>query len=291
MDKIKFDQLNDWFVSENIYRLRLELINKEINEINLSKHYKEKFIKSRVGSMCIIIGKFMARLKPITDTMLSNYILGIFGIPLSVSRDNEEFNIQVDNLINPAFSILGEYIKSDDYRLSLIKQEVSGDEVFRINGLEIPLSYNAILLHIKRTNSLPLKPADIANIQKDFVNFKRDQFTLAKQKDKEEFTEKDKNTYPAKYYALFHLMLVEMGLEKHFERDFNDRYNRKAIEEFAKNRYPGISPQGFYNGITKIDITNRLTIRNIFGNEYKKIIIKISNNDAKIIDYLKRFPN
>jgi len=176
MSRNTFNQVDDWNAPNNIVRLRLEFINKEIEELNLNKDYKDKFIKSRTGSMLIEIGRVIARLKPVTTKMLSDYILGIFGIPISISRSNEKFNIQIENLLSPAFRILEEYVKSDAYRLSLIKQEVSGDEILKIKGLEIPLSFNAILLHIKRTNSLPLKADDIVDIQKDLVDYKKAQF-------------------------------------------------------------------------------------------------------------------
>lgn len=291
MENIIFNQDDEWNVSKDILRLRLEFINKEIEELNLSTDYKDKFIKSKLGSLLIKIGAVMARLKPVTTKMLSDYMLGIFGIPMSISRNNEKFNIQIDNLLAPAFSILEDYVKSDAYRLSLIKQEVSGDEILKIDGLEIPLSYNAILLHIKRMKSLPLMPNDISDIQKDFINYKRNQFSLPIQKTENEKIVNPQKKIAAKFYSLYHMILIEMGREMHFDRDSNDKYSRKAIEEFAKNKYPEISSQGFYNGVIQIDITNKISIRKNFGKEYKQIIMEISNNDAKVIEHLKRFPN
>ncbi|PZX16448.1 hypothetical protein LX69_01943 [Breznakibacter xylanolyticus] len=96
---------------------------------------------------------------------------------------------------------------------------------------------------------------------------------------------------PAKFYALYHWILIEMGLEKNFTCNESDKYIRKDIENFVINKYPQTSPQGFYRAYIEIDITNKKAIVNNFGNNYKKHIIKISNNNARIIDHLKRYPN
>lgn len=96
---------------------------------------------------------------------------------------------------------------------------------------------------------------------------------------------------PAKFYALYHWILIEMGLEKNFTCNESDKYIRKDIENFVINKYPQTSPQGFYRAYIEIDITNKKAIVNNFGNKYKEHIIKISNNNTRIIDHLKRYPN
>jgi len=96
---------------------------------------------------------------------------------------------------------------------------------------------------------------------------------------------------PAKYYALYHWILIEMGIENKFDLDSNDRYKRSQIEAFANERYPKISKQGFYRAFIEIDITNRPYIAVTFGKEYKEKLIEISNNDAKLIRHLKNYPN
>jgi hypothetical protein len=291
MDRNTLSKIDRWTTSATIINNRLEFIEKEIEELNLSKGYKKKFSASPVGSLLLEIGKIMATLKPITEKMLRDYILGIFGIPISISRNDENFNNQIDELLKPSFDILTKYLKSDTFRLSLIDEEVSGDEVLKISGLEIPLSRKSILLHIKRTNSLPLKSDDIAEIQKDFVRYKKNQFSLPSRKYENTELDNSRKKISASFYALYHLILVEMGREKHFERDHNDLYSRKEIEAFAKNKYPAISTQAFYKEITQIDITNKFLIRNRFGKDYKKKIVEISNNDAQVIEHLKGYPN
>lgn len=96
----------------------------------------------------------------------------------------------------------------------------------------------------------------------------------------------------AKYYALYHWIQIEMGIEKNFELNENDQLPKSKIEDFAKERYEGVSPQMFYRSFKDvIDITNKTMIANSFGKDYKKKIIAISKDDAKIINHLKSYPN
>jgi len=96
---------------------------------------------------------------------------------------------------------------------------------------------------------------------------------------------------PAKYYSLYHWILIDQGKEKPLPKDENGKWDKKAIEAFSKNRYPETSTQQFYNGIRDIDITNKIAIANSFGKGYKEKVIEISNNDIEIITYLKNWPN
>ena len=60
---------------------------------------------------------------------------------------------------------------------------------------------------------------------------------------------------------------------------------------FAKERYKHSSPETFYRAYKDIDITNKVLIAYEFGKGYKDIIKTLSNNDAKVIKHLKKFPN
>lgn len=95
---------------------------------------------------------------------------------------------------------------------------------------------------------------------------------------------------PAKYYALYHWILIEMGVEKPFEKNEFNKWQKSKIENFAKDRYENINSQGFYKAFIDIDITKKTAIANSFKN-YKEIIIEISKNNAKIITHLKDYPN
>jgi len=103
---------------------------------------------------------------------------------------------------------------------------------------------------------------------------------------------KSEKKFSGKYYALYHWILIDLGIEKPFERNsFNDKLTKTEIIAFAKERYKKSSPDMFYRAYKEINIKDRKLIAYDFGKGYKDIIQDISNNDAKVIIHLKKFPN
>ena len=97
---------------------------------------------------------------------------------------------------------------------------------------------------------------------------------------------------PAKFYALYHWIKIEMGIENTFAKNDNGQFLKSEIEIFVKNSYPNCpSSQSFYRSFKDLDITNKTAIANSFGRGYKEKLITISNNDNKLITHLKNYPN
>jgi len=95
---------------------------------------------------------------------------------------------------------------------------------------------------------------------------------------------------PAKYYALYHKILIELKQEKDFNRLDDDRYSRKEIEQLAKRVYPQINSQSFYRGFIELeDLSNKIALSRSFKNLKQKVSL-ISENDPDILHYLKQFP-
>ena len=95
----------------------------------------------------------------------------------------------------------------------------------------------------------------------------------------------------AKFYALLHWILIELGVEKSFEKNENDLYPASYIKRFAENKYDFKDGQIFYYHFTNINIKNKSAFAKIFGKDYKEKVIAISNNDAKVISHLKDYPS
>ncbi|MCK5017197.1 MAG: hypothetical protein KAS32_09000 [Candidatus Peribacteraceae bacterium] len=98
------------------------------------------------------------------------------------------------------------------------------------------------------------------------------------------------NKIPAKYYALYHKILIELKHEKDFNRLDDDRYSRKEIEQLAERRYPNINAQSFYRAFIELeDLSNKIAISRSFKSLKQKVAI-ISEDDPDILHYLKQFP-
>lgn len=97
--------------------------------------------------------------------------------------------------------------------------------------------------------------------------------------------------YKAKYYALYHAIMISINKALPFNLNNNDQYKSSEIKEFAEKNFQLNDGQGFYREFLKIDLTNKRMIANYFGQGYKKIIIEISNNDSAIKNELKKYPD
>lgn len=101
----------------------------------------------------------------------------------------------------------------------------------------------------------------------------------------------DKPKYPAKYYALYHWILIELGKGKSWSRDENNKYPAKAIKLYAKNKYNFKDGQNFYREFKGMDISDPTAIvRSFRDQDLNEKIIDISGNDADVRHYLKKFP-
>ncbi|NDV79962.1 hypothetical protein [Dysgonomonas sp. 511] len=113
--------------------------------------------------------------KDVDKKILCDFIDGLVFIPYIIKKGDSESNNIIENLIRPGLNIIEDYVKNE-YQDFLIKEEITGEEVLKINDVEIPISHKQIKQHIKRTKSLPLTTNDISKITSDFVRYKKDMF-------------------------------------------------------------------------------------------------------------------
>lgn len=108
---------------------------------------------------------------------------------------------------------------------------------------------------------------------------------------KSEFHKEAKN-YQAKYYAFFHWLKIELGIHPFFEKDEKDNWRYSKIKAFAEEHYGFPDGQSFYRSFKELheDWTNKISIARYLGKGYKKIVGEISNQDIKIIEKLKDWP-
>ncbi len=99
---------------------------------------------------------------------------------------------------------------------------------------------------------------------------------------------KDKESKMAeKWYALLYWLEL-LSQNKKPPTTLEGSFVRKEIENIGKNK-SGKSGQGFYREFTRmsVDIKNLKSFNNSFGKDWKNIIIELSNNDERIVNYLK----
>lgn len=92
------------------------------------------------------------------------------------------------------------------------------------------------------------------------------------------------------HYAILHHIYIIKDQHEPFKIDWNDRLPKTLIENCAKKNYPETNANGFYKAFKEISISsidrfiNSKTAKD--KTTYKDIIIKLSDNNKKVIDYL-----
>ena len=181
-----------------------------------------------------------------------------------------------------------EYINNEIEKINNIEAEIK-----RVWGLPEYEYYNELSNHkeiigYKDTTEEEIK----SNILGSWARTKPSDFedyriTLYKQKLNElPKTEKLKEKRLGdKWYALLYWMeLNSNGKRPPIDAEGSFNKDKLMIEG---NKRTGKSGQVFYTSFKEIDINNSKAIERSFGKEWKEAIIKLSNNDNKIIDYLK----
>lgn len=97
---------------------------------------------------------------------------------------------------------------------------------------------------------------------------------------------KKQKTYAAKWYAL--LYWIELNANAlSIPIDTEGSFIKSELEKIGREKTAGTG-QSFYKEFTKIDVNNLSILNGQFGAGWKDVIIELSNNDSKIIEYLKK---
>ena len=160
-----------WHLPDTETKRRMILIADRITENKFIYHLSDGYFKTGKIKILVDYANGMAGLRPITDEMLMNYIDGLPIIRLyfkyKKKQDEEEFN----RLVCPAFNIQTEYFSQEQWIDFLIDSKVAGDEKFKINGMKIPFSHEAIKIFLRDKGTKSLFPSHFPKVKSDFHKY------------------------------------------------------------------------------------------------------------------------
>jgi hypothetical protein len=136
-------------------------------------YFSKRFVVELIKSCDIVTQNHTSR-----DKLIVDFIAGLALLPIYLRTKNEQQGIEFDMLTQPVFNLLIDRVKSDEYRKGLVDEEISGESIHKLNGVESPISQKEILLHIKRMNSIPITTADIQEVERDWIDYKRKQYAV-----------------------------------------------------------------------------------------------------------------
>lgn len=154
----------------------MEIIECEIGLwINMNPYYQDYFRKKSVKAL-VKLCEIAVQDNPLREKLIIDFIAGLALIPIYNVTKNEQYGEELDTLMKPVIVIVSSKVTSEEYRKFLIDKEISGEAIARINDVTVPISQKEILLHIERSNSIPLTLKDIADIEKNWLRYKQQQY-------------------------------------------------------------------------------------------------------------------
>jgi len=169
---LRFIELGQcWLLPESEVKRRTALVQDTIIDYSSVSATFDKFFKLKGTAKSIKPALIMVHLRPISDVMLADFIQGLCEFMLFLGSKNEEHAQNCETLMRPSLNKLQEFLESDLWRNLIIGFEVTGEESQTINGMTIPFSPEAILMHIERIGAFPLIADDIASIKSDFMSY------------------------------------------------------------------------------------------------------------------------
>lgn len=118
---------------------------------------------------------------PERDAILFQFITGLAAMVVFIQSTDKIIWDRINALLKPGLNAIISHLSSDPFQKYLLHSTVSGDRVLEyvspagssgVKKIEkIPLTPNELLIYIKRSNSFPIIPDHIDEIQDDFRRF------------------------------------------------------------------------------------------------------------------------
>jgi len=149
-------------------------LNKWINETPFSKKVFDLF------ATFIELADEISEIYQFKEQELSDYMAGWPSMYLFLILEKKGdprkkyYEEKATKLIKPVLEKLSEHLKSESYQKLIISQQITGDTLLRVDGVEDKISVDAIFKHISRIGASPLTPIDIEKVEGDFVRYKRE---------------------------------------------------------------------------------------------------------------------
>lgn len=177
---------------------------------------------------------------PDKEKLYLNFIKGIVLVELDRKTGKKANVNKAELLTKPVFDLIFNYIRTDEYRQTIVEKEVSGDEVFEIDlgtspktKIKIPITQKKVLDQIKYEDAFVLLPKDVRSVLSNLFNIYTERYTVPIQvkdthkdtKFEELFREPDSIPTSKKVKEIVNAMNL------FFNRENNTKYKNKFGDE------------------------------------------------------------
>jgi hypothetical protein len=154
-----------------------EVFEREVNAWITSSSLHNKFFNLKAIKYLIEIFIQISETNPIDEKLIIDIISGLALYPIYILTKKEEYGEELDRLMAPIPKIWQQYFTSENYQRKLISKEITGQATFNWGGVSSPITLEEILLHIRRMDATPIMPNEIQEIERSWVQFKKNQYS------------------------------------------------------------------------------------------------------------------
>lgn len=244
---------------------------------NFSNVMNEKFLSDSLINNIKEIEKFNYALIDLTKELV-NFFIEIYAFD---GKDNSVIRLSESN-VNQSFKDLSRHILLINSYMSIKDFSTSvhvRDYFLYWTEKSIDFLYNNLYLDIEKSSFK-------VNFDNIILKFKNS-ITIEEINIREKVNNKISRTIkiPEKWFALLYWFELSSKRESP-PIDSEGAFIKREIMAVGKVKCKSTG-QSFYNNFKSIDINDERLLKRTFGSDWKEQIIKLSNNDEKIIAFLK----
>ena len=184
----------------------------------------KNFFELKLTKTSITVSTLILKNNPKRFKLMSDFIDGLALFPFWLKSKNEQYGLEFDRLTKPVIDLQIQHFRSENWQRAIIGKEVTGQDTLQVNDVTIPITQEALLLHIQRTNTLILTTESVIKLERDWRKYNR-----AKYQDEDTNTDNGINTNytPTQLSLIFDKLLelrfVKVTDKKNFIAVFRDQ--------------------------------------------------------------------
>ncbi|MCO5267014.1 MAG: hypothetical protein M9948_14210 [Lentimicrobium sp.] len=234
------------------------------------------FFKNDLIAGLLKLADICTQTHPQRKSLIADFVAGMALYPICQKANThwEDF----ERLTNPCITLISKHIKSDEFKIQVIKNELPKGIINVSNGISFTIEATQLLQHSKRKKSLIINRDDVINLYQDWVKYMKENYGFYRTEIKQAITQPQKKGISLTQIAL--TFYYNKRILQHPDSDLN-----AEAKNIAKD-------YGYISGTSGLQLYrrwrdfNKRKSNEITGVEGKKNIELRIEDIKKILPYL-----
>lgn len=254
----------NWLLPTNEANRRIGIIDEYINNLESKNDLLKEYFNHKATLNQKKIAYTMAWLKPITDDMLLNYLLGIGKLFLVLRYNRYQDEQEYDILVEPAVSLFSRFIKSEVWQKYLIEKGVDQNAVFLAETICVPISAENLYNYAGRIKETLLTIMDVDKLKKRYNQYLYETYYV----EPRTAIEQDPQNSNLEKNTKHHL--------KVFDKNKLDKLNDIYLFCIDEKIFTEVELHEFHECISKIDFSKLFMEKVLLRSKFKYIIFRLN---------------